>query len=95
MRKIPVAVRNFAVNGRRSVLTYMTCNQVEFVFWLVQHLAGLAQEVQVACAMEAVLAHGVLFVQLVRQGVHVGMSRHTLVERCVKDCNLHRHHRLY
>lgn len=70
------------------MLTNMTCYQVEFVFRLVQHFAGLAQEVQVACAVEAVLTHGVLLVQLIGQGVHVGMSRHALVECCVKDCDL-------
>lgn len=71
-----------------DVLTNMTCYQVEFVFWLVQHLAGLPQEVQVACAMEAILSHGVLLIQLIGQGIHVSVSRHTLVECCVKDCDL-------
>ena len=28
-----------------NVLTYMTCYQVELVFWLLEHIAGLPQEV--------------------------------------------------
>ncbi len=40
----------------------MTCYDVEFVFWLVQHFAGLAHKVEVAGAMEAVLAYCILLV---------------------------------
>ena len=66
----------------------MTCYDVEFVFWLVQHFAGLAHKVEVAGAMKAVLAYCILLVQLVRQRIHVGMRRHALMEGCVKDCYL-------
>ncbi len=70
------------------MLTDVACNKVEFVLRLDQHFAGLAQQVQVACAVEAVLAYGVLLVQLKGQSIHVGMRRHTLVKCCIKDCDL-------
>ena len=80
--------------GKRETagLTYMTCYQVEFVFWLVEHFAGLAHEVEIACAVKAILADCMLLIQLIRQSVHVGMRSHTLVESCVKDCNLQTTH---
>ena len=66
----------------------MACYQVKFVFSLLEHFAGLAQEIQIACSMKAILADCVILIQIIRQSVHVGMCRHTLVESCVKDCDL-------
>ena len=50
--------------------------------------AHLAHKVFDGCAMEAILAHMVLCVVLVWQGIHVGRRRHCLMEGCVKDSDL-------
>ena len=71
-----------------NLLTYMACYQVNFIFWLLEHFASLAQEIQIACSMKAILADCILLIQIIRQSVHVGMRRHTLVKSCVKDCDL-------
>ena len=48
----------------------------------------LAHKVFDGSAVEAVLAHMVLCVVLMRQGIHVGRRRHCLMEGCVKDSDL-------
>ena len=71
-----------------NVLTYMTRYQVELVLWLLEHIAGLPQEVQIACSMKAILTDCTFLIQVIRQSVHVGMRRHALVKSSVKDCDL-------
>ena len=38
--------------------------------------------------MESILADMMLLVQVIRESVHVGMGRHTLMESSVKHCHL-------
>lgn len=76
------------VPDENDALTDVTSYQVKFIFWFLEHFACLAQEVQIAGAMEAIFAHCIFFIQLIRQSIHVRVRRHSLVESCVKDCNL-------
>ena len=53
-----------------------------------EDLAGSATDVAVAGAVEAVATDLVLVVEAARDGVHVGLCRHRLVERGVEDHHL-------
>lgn len=59
----PVVLNTEPVAQKR-MLTYVTCDDVELAFWLLQHLASLAHKVQVAGSMEAILANCILLVYI-------------------------------
>ena len=53
-----------------------------------EDLAGTVADIAVAGAVEAVATDLVLIVEAARDGVHVGLRRHRLVEGGVKDHHL-------
>ena len=76
-------------SGNGGTVAQMAGDQLQALNGLFQILGSLVRNVLVAGAVEAVAAHAVLLVVLIRNGVHISLRRHGAVESGIE----HSHHR--
>ena len=91
-RKSHGGIHAFAVqNGAQAAaVAKVAGNHLPF-FRAAQFRRALGN-IQMACPVEAIAAHLVLFIRFIRQPIHIGLGRHGLVETRIKHCHLrHRH----
>ena len=72
----------------RTAVTYVGCNDLLFFVRNTQDFTSATGNIAVACSMETVTAHTVFRIHLVRQTVHISLSRHCLVESRVEHSHL-------
>ena len=66
----------------------MTGNDLGALGLHAQELQGASADIAVRGAVETIAAHAVLLVQLIGDGIHIGLGGHGLVESGIKDTYL-------
>ena len=85
-RSINTFAMIYGSNG--TTVAYMSRNDLLFFIRNAQDFASATGNIAVACSMETVTAHTVFRIHLVRQTVHISLSRHCLVESRIEHSHL-------
>ena len=84
------SIYTLAVNdsSERATVTDMSSNHLAAFLWYAEEFASALAYIAVGCAVETIATNAILLVQLVRNGIHISLRRHGLMECSVEYTNL-------